>query len=70
MTAAIGVRNSDSSTDMIHSRVAVADFNGDGLPDLFVGGARGAIRLSEFWNADQTPVPRRRAGFHRSQQAA
>jgi hypothetical protein len=35
--------NGDSSTGMIHSRVTVADFNGDGLHDLFVGGARGAI---------------------------
>jgi hypothetical protein len=33
----------DSSTDMIHSRVTVTDFNGDGLADLMIGGARGAI---------------------------
>ncbi len=33
----------DSSTDMIHSRVTLSDFNGDGLVDLLVGGARGAV---------------------------
>ena len=32
-----------STTDMIHSRVTVVDFDGDGLADLLVGGARGAI---------------------------
>jgi len=32
-----------STTGMIHSRVAVADWNGDGLPDLLVGGARGGV---------------------------
>ena len=33
----------ESSTDMIHSRVTLTDFNGDGLVDLLVGGARGGI---------------------------
>ncbi len=33
----------DSSTDMIHSRVTLTDFNGDGLVDMLVGGARGAV---------------------------
>jgi hypothetical protein len=28
---------------MIHSRVTVADWDGDGLPDLLVGGARGQV---------------------------
>src|SRR5207237_5898738 len=30
-----------STTGMIHSRVAVVDWNQDGLPDLLIGGARG-----------------------------
>ena len=33
----------DSSTDMIHGRVTVTDFNGDGLQDLLIGGGRGAV---------------------------
>lgn len=32
-----------SSTGMIHSRVAIADWNDDGLPDLLVGGATGHV---------------------------
>jgi hypothetical protein len=32
-----------STTGMIHSRVAVHDWNGDRLPDLLVGGARGHV---------------------------
>jgi hypothetical protein len=32
-----------STTGMIHSRVAVIDWNGDGLPDLLVGGSRGQV---------------------------
>ena len=32
-----------SSTGIIHSRVAVADWNADGLPDLLVGGALGHV---------------------------
>lgn len=32
-----------TSTSMIHSRVAVADWNGDGLADLLVGGGRGHV---------------------------
>ena len=44
MTAVRDVRaHGDSSTDMIHSRVTVTDFNGDELPDLMIGGARGAV---------------------------
>jgi hypothetical protein len=33
----------ECSTDMIHSRVTLTDFNGDGRVDLLVGGARGGI---------------------------
>jgi hypothetical protein len=32
-----------STTGMIHSRVALADWNGDGLIDLLIGGARGQV---------------------------
>src|SRR5438067_383341 len=32
-----------STTGMIGGRVAVADWGGDGLPDLLVGGARGQV---------------------------
>jgi hypothetical protein len=32
-----------TTTGMIHSRVTVADWNGDGLPDLLIGGARGQV---------------------------
>jgi hypothetical protein len=31
------------STGMIHSRVSVADWNSDGLPDLLIGGAQGHV---------------------------
>ncbi|MBI1917222.1 MAG: VCBS repeat-containing protein [Planctomycetes bacterium] len=32
-----------STTGVIHSRVAVADWDGDGLPDLLLGGSRGHV---------------------------
>jgi hypothetical protein len=32
-----------STTGMIHSRVTVADWDGDGLPDLLIGGGRGHV---------------------------
>jgi hypothetical protein len=32
-----------STTGMIHSRVTVADWDGDGLPDLLIGGGRGQV---------------------------
>ncbi len=50
--AAIG----ESSTDMIHSRVTVTDFNGDGLQDLLIGGARGAMLA--YPNLGTKTVPR------------
>jgi hypothetical protein len=31
------------STGMIHSRVCIADWNADGLPDLLIGGAQGHV---------------------------
>jgi hypothetical protein len=36
-------RNGASTTGMIHSRVAVADWNADGLVDLLIGGATGHV---------------------------
>lgn len=38
-------QNGASSTGMIHSRVAVSDWNNDGLVDLLIGGSRGHVLL-------------------------
>ena len=50
----------DSSTDMIHSRVTVTDFNGDGLPDLMSaerGEPSSPIRTAERGRNPSFPPP-------------
>jgi hypothetical protein len=44
-----------TSTGMIHSRVAVADWNGDGLTDLLVGGATGHVLLYQNGGTRREP---------------
>jgi hypothetical protein len=45
-----------STTGMIHSRVTVADWNGDGQIDLLIGGARGGVLF--YPNAGDRASPR------------
>src|SRR5262249_36320035 len=45
-----------TTTGMIHSRVGVVDWDGDGLPDLLVGGSRGHVLL--YRNAGTKTEPR------------